>query len=106
MIESYLFSRTLCVQGFAESPKDEEIARARVFEEPLIPTASATVGENRSLFYALLSSLKSGNTEDLSVIEEYLREYPQSVWRLSLLTNMGIVYRHTGYFTRALESWE
>lgn len=91
---------------FSTNPKDEEIARARVFEEPLAPMGGVTsAGENRALASALLSYLKAGNTEDLSPLEKFLNAYPQSPWRVSLMTNMGIVYRHTGYFSKALGAW-
>jgi RHS repeat-associated protein len=91
---------------FSKNPSDEDIIRARVFEEPLVPFATGNENENRALSAALLSYLKGGNTEDLSALESFLQTHPQSVWRVSLLTNMGIVYRRTGYFTRALAAWD
>src|SRR5438094_5352262 len=41
---------------FSPDPKDEEIMRARVFEEPLVPMGAGTsVEENRALADAVLS---------------------------------------------------
>jgi YD repeat-containing protein len=92
---------------FSATPRDEEITRARVFEEPLVPLGGVTnIVENRQLAEALLAYLKGGNSEDLSALERFLQAHPQSAWRVSLLTNMGIVYRRTGYFTRALAVWK
>jgi hypothetical protein len=34
------------------------------------------------------------------------RAYPMSAWQPALLTNLGIVYRRTGYYSRALVAWE
>jgi len=92
---------------FTPEPNDAEFFRARVFEEPLVPMGGSTsVEENRVLAQALLSYLKSGVSEDLSPILAFLVTHPESAWRVSLLTNMGIVYRHTGRFTKALAVWE
>ena len=72
---------------FSEPPTDAEITRARVFEEPLVPMGgTATVDENRALSAALLAYLKKGVTEDLSQVEAFLDQYPNSAWRVSLLT--------------------
>ena len=74
----------------------------------LVPVRAETSGEeNRALADALLSYLKAGTTtEDLSAMESFVNTHPRSAWRVALLTNMGIVYRRTGYFTRALTVWE
>jgi RHS repeat-associated protein len=92
---------------FTPDPKDDEFFRARVFEEPLVPMGNSTsVEENRALAAALLSYLRAGASEDLSPIVAFLVTHPESAWRVSLLTNMGIAYRHTGRFTKALSVWE
>jgi RHS repeat-associated protein len=92
---------------FSARPSDEEITRARVFEEPLVPmTGKSSEAANRQLANALSVYLRSGNPEDLSLLETFLHENPDSVWRASLWTDMGIVYRRTGYFSKALKTWE
>jgi YD repeat-containing protein len=92
---------------FSSSPTDAEIMRARVFEEPIIPMSGATgAEENRALAAALLSYLTAGNSEDLSALEVFLSTHQESLWRVSILTNMGMVYRRTGYFSKALAAWE
>src|SRR5213593_3170134 len=50
---------------FSVSPSDEELFRARVFEEPLVPVGgTSSPEENRSLASALLQYLKAGETEN------------------------------------------
>ena len=92
---------------FSGPPTNEEISRARVFEEPLIPmSGEASEAANIHLANAITAYLRSGNSEDLTPIETFLVAHPNSVWRGSLLTNMGIVYRRTGYFSKALATWQ
>ena len=105
---------------FSPDPSDAEITRARVFEEPLVkvhsPGVNAARGvepsplpgrsENSSLARAITGYLQRNQPEDVSSFTEFLNEYPQSSWRASLRTDLGVVYRRTGYFLRALEAWE
>ena len=35
---------------------------------------------------------------------DLLHDYPDSAWAPSLLANLAVLYRHTGYISRALES--
>lgn len=95
------------VPSFPTEPTDADLFRARVFDEPLVPTGKRTsVAENKALASALLTYLKSGQSEDVTPLARFLESHPQSAWRASVLTNLGIVYRRTGYFTRALTAWE
>jgi RHS repeat-associated protein len=92
---------------FSSKPNDAEISRARVFEEPLVPMGGrASVGENKALAQALMAYLKRGDNEDTTAITGFLKQHPRSVWRASLLTNLGLVYRRTGYFSKALAALE
>jgi RHS repeat-associated protein len=92
---------------FSAAPTDGELFRARVFDEPLVPIGPPTsTAENQALAAAVLSYLARGESEDVGPVVAFLDRHPQSAWRASLLTNLGIVYRRTGYFTRALSSWE
>jgi RHS repeat-associated protein len=92
--------------GFSLVPTDQQIFRARVFDEPLVPTAGEMdVAENRRLGEALLAYLEKG-ADDASSIEAFLAERPSSRWAAALWTGLGIVYRRTGYYSRALMAWE
>jgi RHS repeat-associated protein len=103
---------------FSAIATDAEITRTRVFEEPLIRIRSRGGAardesrllqhhaENTALARAIMDYLGKGEREDVSEFTAFLNKYKNSGWRISLLTNLGGVYRHTGYFLRALEAWE
>jgi hypothetical protein len=44
-------------------------------------------------------------SDDASALTGFLQEYPQSAWRPSLLVAMGGFYKQSGYFSRAIDSW-
>jgi len=92
---------------FSAHPSDAEITNARIFGEPLVAIGRGTLpGENRALVDAVNRYLDAHNPEQLLPFLGFLKTYPDSPWRPSLLLNLGWVYRHTGYFTRALDVWE
>src|SRR5262245_23383036 len=93
--------------AFSADPGDEELSRAHVFDEPLVPlTGRADPRENRALARALLSYAQARQPEAVRPLVEFLADHPGSRWRASVQTNLGLLYRRTGYFTRALEAWE
>src|SRR5438876_2570982 len=95
------------VAVFSKEPTDQEIFHARVFEEPLIPIGGKTTGkENQLLAEALSAYLKAGTPGDVRPLTDFLETFPRSSWKAALLTDLGIVYRKTGYFSKALEAWE
>jgi hypothetical protein len=92
---------------FSREPTDQEISRARVFGEPLVPSVAATtVQENKDLGVALSLYLRRGDPEDTTPLIAFLAGHPRSAWRASLLASMGTVYRRTGRYSRALVAWE
>jgi hypothetical protein len=92
---------------FSSPPTDAELTRVHVFEEPLIPIGRATTAaENTALALAITTYISAGGGEDLSPFERFLAANPETPWRAALLTGLGIVYRRTGYFSRALMAWE
>ena len=91
---------------FSKEPKDEEIFRSHLFEEPLVPMEgkySAT--ENTTLVFAIAAFSQRKEPEDFSVLLKFLNENPDSRWRGALLTNLGLMYRRSGYYNKALETW-
>lgn len=88
---------------FSANPTDAEIARARVFESPIISigkTTSAT--ENADLAAALLAYRNRQDQDDASAIEAFLQTHPDSPYYLSLLAHLSSHYRHTCQFSKAL----
>jgi hypothetical protein len=95
------------VPVFSSPPTDAELRQARIFEEPLVPIGRATTPEeNQALVTAIRAYLRAGGGEDLSLFEGFLSANPETPWRGALLTDLGIVYRRTGYFSKALGAWE
>jgi len=93
--------------AFSSPPTDAEFFRARVFEEPLVPTGAARDrSEDAALSKLILARQAARNSEGLDGFVQFLRAHPQSRWRPSLFLDLGIAYRRSAYFTRALESWE
>lgn len=102
--------------AFSPTPTDAEITRARVFGEPLVrmqntatlndEPSSMSETENKALAQAIIVYLEKNEPEEVSQFTAFLDRYKSSSWRVSLLTNLGTVYRHTGYFLKALEAWE
>jgi len=94
--------------SFSANPTDEEIFRVHFFEEPLVPTkdTAASSGENTALLYALAAYSQRKDPDDFAAILHFLKSYPNSHWKGSLLANLGMVYRRTGYYNQALAAWQ
>lgn len=95
---------------FSPIPTDEELFKARVFGEPLIPEAGeSNDAENQALAQAITSYLYGGDSEALEPLEGVVTSFPQSRWRVAVQANVGSWYAKKGYFTRAqrnlLEAW-
>ena len=92
---------------FSLPPLDAEFARLRVFDEPLIPSAVGSDSrEDSELAGAIVASAQASVEERVARFESFLSNHPDSRWNGSLLLGLGLVYRRSGYFTRALGSWE
>jgi RHS repeat-associated protein len=92
---------------FSSQPSDSEFFRNSPFQEPLIPIGEQTsVSENQALAAALTAFTNRKVQDDFSAIDAFLAQYPQSAWQISLLTNMGLIYRKTGWYSKSLDAWE
>lgn len=100
------FERPSALPQFSDPPTDRELFRARVFDEPLVPSGATSPEANAELGRALRSYLAESTREQVRALEEYLAENPSSPWRVSLLSNLAIVGRRTGFFSRTLEYGE
>ncbi len=93
--------------AFSSPPTDSEIARSQVFSRPLLKTTSDfNPEENRALAEALTAYAKASELDETGGFEAFLKDYPNSGWQLSVLAEVGLIQRRTGYFTKALQSWE
>lgn len=91
---------------FSANPMPQDIFRARIFEEPLVPVgADPTPAENAALAAALLGYSKRSGPDDFSSLTGFLDAYPKSPWNVALLTNLGLEYYNTGHYTKTLEVW-
>src|SRR5262245_15410177 len=92
---------------FSAHPNAQEIFRARIFEEPLVPIGGEPdADENAALVAALLGYAKRSGPDDFASITGFLAEHPASPWRVALLTDLGLEYYNTAHYSLALDAWE
>lgn len=90
---------------FSDPPRDDEFARVLMVPYPLLPVGDSSLKENRLLAKALQRQSRA-HPNDLRPLFRFLDEQPSSVWRASLLCNLGRLMLEQGRFSRAIESWE
>src|SRR5205814_9661350 len=75
---------------FSANPTTQELFRARVFEEPLVPIGGEPgADENAALATALLGYAKRSGPDDFANLTGFLSKHPKSPWRAALLTDSG-----------------
>jgi RHS repeat-associated protein len=95
------------VLELSANPTTQELFRARVLEEPLVPVGGEpTPAENAALAAALLAYAKRGGLDDSSSLTGFLATYPTSPWRAALHTDLGLEYYNTAHYSLALNAWE
>ena len=91
---------------FSPNPTEQEIFRAHVFPEPLVPIGGQpTAAENAALVAALRSYAQRSGPDDFSSLTDFLNRHPGSPWAASLLTDLGLEYYNTAHYSLALEAW-
>lgn len=95
-------------EALPDDPTSTQVSNCMVFAGPLVADINQAPlpGENAALAAALKQYSTRKEADDLSSITGFLNQYPNSTWKASLLTNLGTVYYRTGYFDRALDTWE
>ena len=94
------------VLAFSARPTAQEIFRARVFAEPLVPVGGQpTAAENSDLATALLGYAKRAGPDDFSSLTGFLNTHPKSPWAAALLTDLGLEYYNTAHYSLALDAW-
>jgi YD repeat-containing protein len=92
---------------FSAAPTAEEIFRARVFEEPLVPVGGEpTAADNSAMAAALVGYSHRSGPDDFSSLTTFLDQHTASVWRMALLTGLGMEYYNTAHYSLALEAWK
>jgi RHS repeat-associated protein len=76
------------------------------FEESLLAHHAPSAQERQDLEVAIAAYRKQSNWDDLSVFQAYLKQHPDSVYKVALQTNFGLYYYRHGYFTKAFAAWE
>lgn len=84
---------------------DEFTSLSNQFEEPLIPTGPTSGSEDSDLRMALDRFRDRSREDDFSALEGFANDHPHSSWRVALLTNLGLLNYHYGYFSKAVSNW-
>ncbi len=94
------------VLEFQAIPTPQELFRARVFEEPLVPLGGEpTPAENAALAAALSGYSRRASPDDFGNLTGFLQTHPHSSWRAALLTDLGLEYYNTAHYSLALDAW-
>ena len=92
---------------FSAAPTLQEIFRARVFGEPVVPVGGVpTAGETLVVARALLALHRSGGRDWRNTVGEFLSTHPESPWRASLFANIGTLQLRAHSYARALDAWD
>jgi RHS repeat-associated protein len=92
---------------FSAQPSTDELFRAHVFQEPLVPVGGEPgAAENSALAQGLLGYAKRSGPDDFSGLTDFLKSHPQSPWSAALLTDLGLEYYNTAHYSLALEAWK
>jgi RHS repeat-associated protein len=91
---------------FSDNPTTEEIFRAHIFQEPLVPVGGVpTAQESAALANALLAYARRSGPDDFLALTGFLKRHPQSPWKAALLTDLGLEYYNTAHFSLAIDAW-
>ncbi len=85
---------------------EAEIRSARIFVMPLVPTGPTSIEENVALQAALEQFKKRTAQDDASSLLAFIEKHLESPWKGALQFNLGLLFRRTGHFTKALPAWE
>jgi RHS repeat-associated protein len=89
----------------ALNPPSEFSRLKSQFEEPLIATGPTSPKDDAALLQALRTFRDRGAEDDFTALENFIKSHPHSAWRIGLLTNLGLLDYHYGYFSRAIAVW-
>lgn len=76
------------------------------FDEPLIAIGIPRDVDTKALKAAIDIYKRQTHPLWLEPLTDYLKAYPDSPWRVGLLTNFGLIHYHYGAFSEAIDDWE
>lgn len=92
---------------FSAASTTAELSKARVFEEPLVPMwGEPSAAENQALATALILFSQRERSDDFSALEAFLANQISFNWYASVSYALGSEYYHTGYYSKAIDTWE
>ncbi|MBI4750080.1 MAG: hypothetical protein HY774_16465, partial [Acidobacteria bacterium] len=98
--------------SYSAKPTVDELSRVKVLAEPFVyigkvdPESAKLTAENAALAEATTQFLSRQNLDDTSALVEFVKTHPDSGWNASVQLNLGLFYRQTGYFLKAMDAWE
>lgn len=84
----------------------QSVRSDRTLPEMLVTSRRPHYDESKALLGTLAAYRQKRKPEDVSLITDYLNRYPDSPWRVSLLTNVGLIHYRAGYFSKAIVAWD
>lgn len=95
------------VELLATNPTAKTLRSVRLFDEPLVPVGRLPLGEENAAFAKALDAYRaSANPTEFRPLISFLERHPNSPWRASLLVNLGLIYRRSGFLSRAMAVWD
>jgi RHS repeat-associated protein len=90
-----------------DAPSARDITSLHLLPEPLVPSTPApAVEQNQLLADALRHLSQRIARDDFSALEEFVSRNPDSPWTPSVLFNLGLSYYKTGWYSKAISSFE
>src|SRR5207237_3838956 len=88
------------------NPTLEDLFRAHLFEEPLVPVGGQPSSEeNAALITTLKAYSQRTSPDDFSSLTDFVRTHPNSPWRAALLTDLGLEYYNSAHYSLALDAF-
>lgn len=103
-LQAKLSLATKDVLSRLNSPSEFSRLKAQ-FEEPLIATGPTSPKEDDALFKSLKSYRDRKVEDDFTSLTVFIKQHPHSPWRVAVLTNLGLLDYHYGYFSRGINAW-
>jgi YD repeat-containing protein len=83
-----------------------ETIHAAHLAEPLVRAAPTTPEDDLALARAVAAYERRAQPGDVASLTVFLSDHPQTGWAPAVLTNLGLLYLHEGYFSRAIDAWQ